>query len=280
MRLASKCTCMNTPKKCMNAGTIAAMMIVWYGRFRNSTIRNAAAPMIGGVIWPPVDDAASTAAAKCARIAEADHRGDGQRADRHGVGDRRARQHAEQRRAEHADLRRPAGVAAGDRRCDVEEELAQSDARGEHAEQHEVEHVRRDHADRDAVDALARQVEMVDELRPASRPQCFSRPGKIGPASAYDHEARSRSPAAASPSRAASPRAASTTRIDAHHDVDRHRDCRRGTRGRRRCTGCRAPTPRSRARAASRRAARRRVAASAGLRGAEHATCAAERPGR
>ncbi len=55
---------MNTPKKCMNAGTIAAMMMVEYGRFRNSIIRKAAAPMIGGVICPPVDEAASTPPAK------------------------------------------------------------------------------------------------------------------------------------------------------------------------------------------------------------------------
>ena len=164
--LASKCTCMNTPKKCMNAGTIAAMMIVWYGRFRNSIIRNAAAPMIGGVICPPVDDAASTAPAKCARVAEADHRGNRQRADRHRVGDRGAGQHAEHRGGEHAHLGRAARVAAGDRRRDVDEELAQADARGQHAEQHEVEDVGRDHAHRDAVDALAGEVEVVDEIRP------------------------------------------------------------------------------------------------------------------
>ena len=47
------------------AGTIAARMTVWYGTDRYSTIRNAAAPMIGGVIWPPVAAAASTAPAKC-----------------------------------------------------------------------------------------------------------------------------------------------------------------------------------------------------------------------
>ncbi len=66
-RLASKCTCMNTPKKCMNAGTMAAAMIVWYGTARNSIIRNAAAPSTGGVICPPVDDAASTAPANSRR---------------------------------------------------------------------------------------------------------------------------------------------------------------------------------------------------------------------
>ena len=66
-RFASKCTCMNTPKKCMKAGTIAATMIVWYGTARNSIMRNAAAPSTGGVICPPVDDAASTAPANSRR---------------------------------------------------------------------------------------------------------------------------------------------------------------------------------------------------------------------
>ena len=65
VRFASKCTCMKTPKKCMNAGAIAATTIVWYGTLRNSTIRNAAAPRTGGVICPPVEEAASTAPAKC-----------------------------------------------------------------------------------------------------------------------------------------------------------------------------------------------------------------------
>ena len=64
VRFASKCTCQNTPKKCMKAGTMAAITIVEYGKPKNSIIRNAAAPMIGGVICPPVDAAASTAPAK------------------------------------------------------------------------------------------------------------------------------------------------------------------------------------------------------------------------
>ena len=51
---------------------------------------------------------------------------------------------------------------------DVDEQPAQADARGEHAEQHEVEDVGRHHADRDAVDALAGEVEVVDELRARS----------------------------------------------------------------------------------------------------------------
>ena len=103
--------------------------------------------MIGGVIWPPVLAVASTAAAKCALVAEPDHHRDGQRADGHGVGDRGAGDHAEQRRAEDRDLGRPAGEAAGHRRP-AEEQLAEADAGGEHAEQHEVEDVGRDHAER------------------------------------------------------------------------------------------------------------------------------------
>ena len=63
-RLASKCTCMNMPKKYRKAGKMPAIAICWYGMPRNSIIMNAAAPMIGGVICPPVLLAASTPAAK------------------------------------------------------------------------------------------------------------------------------------------------------------------------------------------------------------------------
>jgi len=45
-------------------GAMAAMTMVEYGSARNSIIRKAAAPMMGGVIWPPVDAAASTPPAK------------------------------------------------------------------------------------------------------------------------------------------------------------------------------------------------------------------------
>ena len=41
----------------------AAAATVVYGTLRNSAIRNAAAPMIGGISCPPVDAAASTAPA-------------------------------------------------------------------------------------------------------------------------------------------------------------------------------------------------------------------------
>ena len=100
-------------------------------------------------------------------VAEADHRRDGQRADRHGVRDGGARDHAEQGRAEDRDLRRPAGIAAGDPGGAIEEELPETDPRREDAEQHEVEHVGGDDAERDAVDALRGEIEVVDELREA-----------------------------------------------------------------------------------------------------------------
>ena len=88
-------------------------------------------------------------------VAEADHRRDRQRADRHRVGDGRARDHAEQSRAEDRHLGRAAGIAACHPGGAVKKELAEADARGEDAEQHEVEDVGRDDAEGDAVDALA-----------------------------------------------------------------------------------------------------------------------------
>ena len=106
-------------------------------------------------------------AREMARIAHTDHGRDGQRTHRDRIGDRRARQHAEHGRTEHADLGRAAGIPAGDRRSDVEEQLAEADARGEHTEQDEMENISRHHADRHAINALAREVHVVDELRPA-----------------------------------------------------------------------------------------------------------------
>ena len=50
----------------LGAGTAAAAMMVWYETLRNSIMRNAAAPSTGGVICPPVEEAASTAAANSA----------------------------------------------------------------------------------------------------------------------------------------------------------------------------------------------------------------------
>ena len=102
VRLASKCTCMNTPKKCMNAGTIAATMIVWYGDVEELDHQERRGAQHRRRDLPAGRRCGLDGAGEVARIAEADHRGNRQRADRDRVGDRRARQHAEQRRREHA----------------------------------------------------------------------------------------------------------------------------------------------------------------------------------
>ncbi len=255
-RLASKCTCMKTPKKCMNAGTAAAMMIVWYGTFRNSIIRNAAAPSTGGVICPPVEGQPPPRG-EFALVAHADHRGNGERAHRHRIGHRRARQHAEHGRAEHADLGRPARVAAGHAGRDVQEQLAQADARGQHAEQHEVKHVGGHHAHRHAVDALAGEVLVVDELAPA-RACVLQQARKDRAEQGVDHEAEGdqrQGPAHAAP-RGFEQR---DEQDGAHHHVERAAGCRRERPCLQRSTGCRARWLRQPAPAASRPAARRRA---------------------
>ena len=105
-------------------------------------------------------------AGKVARIADADHRRNRERADRHGVGDRRARNHAEQARAEDRDLGGAAGEAAGQRGRKIDEEAAEPDARRQNAEQHVVEDVGRHDAKRDAENALAGEIEVVDDAFP------------------------------------------------------------------------------------------------------------------
>ena len=45
------------------AGSVAVCAIVRYGTLSSSAIRNAPAPMIGGMICPPADALASTPAA-------------------------------------------------------------------------------------------------------------------------------------------------------------------------------------------------------------------------
>ena len=60
---ASRWTVIKIPVKYKTAGMIAAFTIVIYGSPKLSAIRNAAAPIIGGINWPPVDAAASTAPA-------------------------------------------------------------------------------------------------------------------------------------------------------------------------------------------------------------------------
>src|SRR4030042_6065031 len=54
---------MKIPLKYNKAGMIAAFATSIYGIPNDSAIKNAAAPITGGIICPPVDAAASTAAA-------------------------------------------------------------------------------------------------------------------------------------------------------------------------------------------------------------------------
>ena len=123
------------------------------------------------------------------------------------------------RRRKHRHLRRSARIAAGDRRCDVDEELAQADGGGEHAEQHEMEHVGRHHADGDAVDALARQVQVVDEVRPR-RAGVLEQAGKYRAGQRVEHE-RDRDDRQR-------PAHGAARRFEQQHDQDRaHRDIER-----------------------------------------------------
>ena len=64
--LASRCTAIKIPAKYRIAGRIALTIICEYETPTKSAIRNAAAPMIGGMICPPVEEAASTAPANSA----------------------------------------------------------------------------------------------------------------------------------------------------------------------------------------------------------------------
>ena len=60
---ASRCTEMKMPVKYKMAGRIALTATLAYGIPMYSAIKKAAAPMMGGMIWPPVEAAASTAPA-------------------------------------------------------------------------------------------------------------------------------------------------------------------------------------------------------------------------
>src|SRR3546814_18568473 len=72
--------------------------------------------------------------------------------------------HAEEGGAEDRDFGRAAGEAAGDEGGAIEEKLAEPDARRKDAEEDEVEDVGRHDAQRDAVDPLRGEVEVVDKL--------------------------------------------------------------------------------------------------------------------
>ena len=63
-RRAYRSTLMKMTAKYSTAGSAAASATFRYGTFSSSAIRNAPAPMIGGMIWPPAEALASTPAAK------------------------------------------------------------------------------------------------------------------------------------------------------------------------------------------------------------------------
>ena len=58
---------MKMPAKYSAAGRTARAAMKPYSKLVYSTIRKAAAPMMGGMIWPPVEEAASTAPANSGR---------------------------------------------------------------------------------------------------------------------------------------------------------------------------------------------------------------------
>ena len=120
-------------------------------------------------------------------VADALHHRNGQGAGRHGVGDRRAGNHAEAGGRHHSDLGRSAGKAAGDPGGNVDEQLAEADPLGQFAEQHEQEDVFGHHADRDAVDPLVSHVEVVDQPGPGSA-RMRQHAGKLAAEQGIGHE--------------------------------------------------------------------------------------------
>jgi hypothetical protein len=154
-------------------------------------------------------------AGKMPRVADADHCRNRKRADRDGVGDRRTRDHAEQRRSEDRNLGGSAGETAGQGGGKIDEEAAEPDARCQDAEQHVVENVSRDNTERDAVDALARQIEMIDDTFPAVAGM-RENTGQRASVERIDHEHdgndRQR------------PADAAARRLEQHHDHDRAHD--------------------------------------------------------
>ena len=117
---------------------------------------------------------------KFAAIAHADHGRDRERPHGHCVGHRRTTEHAEHGRSKHADLGGTTRITTGDARRDVQKQLAQANAGGQHAKQHEMEHVGRHHPHRHAINALAGEVLVVDHLAPGGAGM-FEQPREIGP---------------------------------------------------------------------------------------------------
>jgi hypothetical protein len=94
--------------------------------------------------------------------------------------------------------------------------LPQADARGQHAEQHEVKDIGRHHADGDAVDALAGEVLVVDQLAPA-RAGMFEQAREDRTGQRIDHESNR--------DQGQRPAHAATRGLEQQHQQDRaHRD--------------------------------------------------------
>ena len=97
-------------------------------------------------------------------VAEFLHHRDGQGARADNVGDGAAGNCAHEAGRQHGDFRRAAAGPAGDGIGKVDEELAEARRLQVSAEQDEQEDERRRDAERDAEDALCREVEVADEL--------------------------------------------------------------------------------------------------------------------
>ena len=105
---------MNTPKKCMKAGTDGSGDDGLVRHVQELDHQERRRPSTGGVICPPVEEAASTAPAKLALVAHADHGRDGQRAHRDRVGHREPLSMPNMAEPNTLTFGRPAGVAPGD----------------------------------------------------------------------------------------------------------------------------------------------------------------------
>ena len=66
-RPASRWTIQKHATKYRIAGIAAALQISMYGTFSVSAMMNATAPITGGMIWPPMEEVASTPPANSGR---------------------------------------------------------------------------------------------------------------------------------------------------------------------------------------------------------------------
>ena len=143
---------------------IAASTIFEYGTSMVSAMMKATAPMTGGMIWPPMDEVASTPPAKADGEAEALHQRNRELARGDHVGDAGARDRAHERGGGHADLAGAALLVAEHRHRDVVEEIDDAGLLHEGAEQDEQEDVGGGNERRRAVDALRSEGHVLDHL--------------------------------------------------------------------------------------------------------------------